>query len=239
MVSRWSNQLLQEARRNLENSIWLDPNYARAYAVLGETYVAAWFLPLNEEHQSASSLNRAYELITKAVECDEGLPLAHAFLANVLLFRREFDACLSEWGRTFALNPNFTDWRYAQALMCAGLPEQCVSAALHHMRMDPHYSPMAACVLGAGFLLQERFSEAIVPLLDCVARAPHYLPGRYSLAGVYAMLGRMDEAKAQASELLRIVPNFTISKFVPLSSFRYQRDVDLCLLGLQRAGFPQ
>jgi len=37
-----------------------------------ETYVAAWFMPLNEEHQSASSLNRAYELITKAVECDEG-----------------------------------------------------------------------------------------------------------------------------------------------------------------------
>jgi len=123
--------------------------------------------------------------------------------------------------------------------MCAGRPEQCVSAALHHMRMDPYDSPMAACVLGAGYLLQERFSEAIVPLLDCVARAPHYLPGRYSLAGVYALLGRIDEARAQASELLRIVPNFTISKFVPLGSFRNQSDVDLCLHGLQRAGFPQ
>src|SRR5262249_51329737 len=46
-------------------------------------------------------------------------PLAHAQLGQVLLRRDEHDAAIAEFERAIALNPNFTDWRFAEVLVYA------------------------------------------------------------------------------------------------------------------------
>jgi adenylate cyclase len=45
--STFQVQKLYEARRLLEQSLSIDPNYARAYSRLSGTYVAAWVQPLD------------------------------------------------------------------------------------------------------------------------------------------------------------------------------------------------
>jgi hypothetical protein len=75
---------LYEVRRLLERSISLDPNYARAYAMLSATHMAAWVHPLDEDYFSAAALERAHRLAQKAVQLDPNLPLAHAQLGIVL-----------------------------------------------------------------------------------------------------------------------------------------------------------
>ena len=73
---------LYEARRLLEHSISLDPNYARAYAMLSETYLVAWLNTLDQDHLSPAALERAYRLAQKAVQLDPYLPIAQPTLAT-------------------------------------------------------------------------------------------------------------------------------------------------------------
>ena len=58
-----ARRLLYEARRLLDRSISLDPNYARAYAMLSQTHLVAWILPLDEDHLSPAALERAHSLL--------------------------------------------------------------------------------------------------------------------------------------------------------------------------------
>ena len=49
---------LYEARQLFERSIALDPDYARAYAMLSFTHTIAWSQPLDEDHLSPAALER-------------------------------------------------------------------------------------------------------------------------------------------------------------------------------------
>src|SRR5262249_1054522 len=65
-------------------------------------------------------LGRAYDLGRRAVQLDPNLPEARAELGRVLVRRREHDAAVAEFERAITLNPNFTDWRFAEVLVPAG-----------------------------------------------------------------------------------------------------------------------
>ena len=103
---------LYEVRRLLEKATSIDPNYARAYALLAETYVAAWVNPLDDDHLSPTCLERAHTGASKSVQLDHNLPQAHAQLGVVLNFKRQHQASIGEFERAIALNPNYTDWRF-------------------------------------------------------------------------------------------------------------------------------
>ena len=77
---------LHEARRLLERSIALDPNYARAYAMLAHIHLTAWLYPLDEDSLNPAALERALRLARKAVRLDPNLPRAHATVGIVLTF---------------------------------------------------------------------------------------------------------------------------------------------------------
>ena len=55
-----------------------------------------------------------------AVRLDPRVPPARAQLGFVLLFKRRHDAAIAEFERGFALNPNFIDYRFGNALMYVG-----------------------------------------------------------------------------------------------------------------------
>ena len=114
---------LNEARRLLDCSISLDPNYARAYAMLSSTHLVAWLFRLDEDHLSPAALERAHRLAWKAVQLDPTLPIAHAHLAHVLTFEGQHEQSIAEFEKAFALNPNFTDWRFGMTLVRAGTHE--------------------------------------------------------------------------------------------------------------------
>ena len=63
-----------EARQLFERSIALDPNYARAYAMLSYTHLFAWIYPLDEDHLNPAALERAHRLARKAIQLDPNLP---------------------------------------------------------------------------------------------------------------------------------------------------------------------
>jgi adenylate cyclase len=126
LVTKRTKASLYDTWRLLEQSLAIDPNYARAAAMLSRTGSAAYQLPFDGDYLSPAALDRALELAQTAVHLDPRLPQARAQLGNVLLFKRQHNAAIVEWKRALAFNPNFIDWRYALALVYVGKPARAI-----------------------------------------------------------------------------------------------------------------
>jgi adenylate cyclase len=231
---------LYEARRLLDCSISLDPSYARAYAMLSSTHLFAWIFRLDEDHLNPAALERAHRLAWKAVQLDPNLPIAHAHLAHVLTFEGQHEQSIAEFERAFALNPNFTDWRFGMTLVRAGDPARAIQVVETHMRYDPFYVPSVPLTLGIARYYLKEYSEALPLLREFASRAPNLSQGHIWLAANLAQLGRLDEAHAEAAEALRIDPKFTIDGTARrLALNKRPEDAEHLFDGLRKAGLPE
>jgi adenylate cyclase len=159
--TRRTKALLYEARRLLEQSLAIDPAYARAAAMLAGTRLHAYIEPFDGDYLNPAALDRALELAETAVHLDPLLPQARAQLGFVLVYKGQHDAALAEFERAFALNPNFIDHRYAQALMYAGEPARAIEVLELNIRLDP-FQPSPFQLMGLAHYMLKRYGEAVV-----------------------------------------------------------------------------
>lgn len=230
---------LYEARQLLERSIALDPNYARAYATLSHAHLLAWMFRLDEDHLNPSAIERAHQLAWKAVQLDPDLPIGHANLAYVLTSEGQHDQAVAEFEQAIALNPNFTDWRFGITLVRAGEPERAIQVLETHMRCDPFYVPSMPLALGIARFHLKEYSQALPLLREFAFRSPNVNQGHIVLAACFAQLGRLDEARAEAAEALRIDPTYTIDGTQRrVSLFKRPEDAEHLFDALRKAGLP-
>jgi adenylate cyclase len=230
---------LYEARRLLERSISLDPNYARAYAMLSTTHLHAWLQPLDDDHLIPAALERAHRLARKAVRLDPNLPIAHASLGLVLTFEGQHEQSVAEFEKAIALNPNFMDYRFGGTLIRAGEPARAIHVIETYMRCDPFYSPWAPGLLGMARYFLKEYSEALPLLREFTSRSPNVSQGHVWLAANLAQLGRLDEARAEAAEVLRIDPKYTIDGTQRRVALHKPEDAEHLFDGLRKAGLPE
>jgi adenylate cyclase len=237
--SSFSKTELHGVRRFLERAVAIDPGYARAHAALSMTYVSSWVHRWDDDCPWSDALDRAYQFAQKSILLGANLPEAHLGLGWTLLWMRQHDTAIAEFERASELNPNFTNWRYPLSLVYAGEPERAIEALGAHMRLDPFYEPYALSTLGLAYYLLKRYAEALPHLRACVSRAPNMPAGRKGLAATYAQLGQLDDARAQAAEVLRVEPFFTIREAPPVIAFKRPEDAEHLSTGLQKAGLPK
>ena len=65
---------------------------------------------------------------------------------------------------------------------------------------------------------------------------PNNLVAHAFLAAAYSLHGREEEARAEASEVLRINPNFLVQSWEKTMPFRNQADLELVIGALRKAG---
>ena len=235
-----ARRLLDETRRLLDCSLSLDPHYARAYAMLSQTHLAAWIQPLDEDHLKPAALERAHGFARKSIQLGPDQPIAHAQLGRVLTFEGRHEQAIAEFEKAVALNPNFTDWWFGMALLRAGEPTRAITVIEMHMRYDPFCSPWALGQLGLAHYMLKECSKALPPLRELTLRLPNMRQGHVFLAANLAQLGQLDEAHAEAAEILRIDPKYTIDGTQrQLALFKRTEDVEHFLDGLRKAGLPE
>ena len=64
--------------------------------------------------------------------------------------------------------------------------------------------------VGAAYYLAGRPEEAIAPLKQYLTHYPNILGAHLTLAAVYSELGKEAEAQAEAAEVLRLNPKFSL-----------------------------
>jgi adenylate cyclase len=138
------------------------------------------------------------------------------------------------------LNPNFTDWRLGDVLMFAGDSARAIEFGERHMRLDPFYAPIAPLFLGLAYYMLRQYSQALPLMRECASRAPNFRAAHVFLAATHAQLGNIEQAGAEAAEVLRIEPRYTIEGTqARLTPCKRPEDAEHFFDGLRKAGLPE
>jgi len=224
------------ARRLAKESLVFDPEYANPYSILAgakiiEVYVGATTSP-------RESLVQAGKLARKAIALDDSFVHAKIQLAFVYLFSRQFKKLLSEAEHAIAIAPNsaLACFTMGSALMHLERFEESIPYYKKSLRLDPTY-PFSQCLnnLGAAYRWLGRYDEAIVAYKKLFQLYPDHLPGHANLAATYVMAGREEKARAEAAEVMRIDPKFSLKRFA--RSFPYRKElVEGLVVAWRKAG---
>ena len=225
-----------QARRLCEEAIVLDPEYAAAYIYLGSTNFMD--VVLGSSKSPEESLKHAFEMIRKAIALDESEPSAHSILGMLYCMTKQYDKGISECERAITLAPSSSSaniWM-ATVLFYAGRHEEAVRYAEQALRLDPlpvgwYFRGLGNAYFGAG-----RYEEAMAAHKKALQRAPDDIVTHIALTTAYSWAGRQEEARAQAAEVLRINPKFSVEQSEKRSMFKYEADRDRFYDGLRKAG---
>jgi hypothetical protein len=80
-----------------------------------------------------------------------------------------------------------------------------------HVRLDPFYEPYASFLLAFANYMLEQHSKALALLRDFVAEVAQIPACHALLAATLVRTGQLEEARAEAAEVLQTGPRFTIS----------------------------
>jgi adenylate cyclase len=233
--NRYTQEANAQARRLFEKALELDPQYAEAYAFLGATYFVEWTFQWSQDSQI---LDQALALAQRAVAVDDSLAQAHATLGSAYLWKKQYDQAIAEEERAIALDSNFADayMRLGNILTFAGRPEEAIGLIEKAMRLNPHYPPMYVFFLGGAYRSTGRYEEAIAAYKRALTRYPNLLPAHVNLAVSYSELGREEEARAEAAEVLKISPNFSLEGVRQMWPYKDPAVLERHLAALRKAG---
>jgi adenylate cyclase len=238
-VARRTKGSLHDARRLLEQSLAIDPNYARAAAMLSWTHLHGYLQPFDGDYLSPAALDHALELAQAAVHLDPRLPQARAQLGQVLTYKRQHDAAIVEFERAFVLNPNFIDYRYALALIYAGEPARAIEEGEAIIRLDPFPLSPTFGQMGFANYMRKRYGDAVHWCRECISRQPSQQWPHVTLACTYAQSEQLEEARAAAAQVLRINPGFTIESSKRILVYKDPKDLEHYIDGMRKAGLPE
>jgi adenylate cyclase len=228
----WGKVNNDEARQLQEKAIEFDPEYARAYVDV------AWSLMHDYLYYGGpeESLEHAFEAAKKAVSLDHEDYRSHWTLGYVFLHKRLYDQAMPAYEKALALNPNDADLiaLRAEALTHVGRPQDAIEQMKRAMRLNPLSSDLYEWFLGLAYYHAGQYEEAISTLKPLLHLGWYSVSLR--LAASYAQLGRLDEAQAQAAEVLKIKPDFSIATFTKTQSYKNPTDLEHYLDGIRKAG---
>jgi TolB-like protein len=225
-----------EGRRLFEEAIALDPEYAHAYIDLGVTHWMDIFLQSTQSPRD--SLKRAFACITKAIALDDSNPSAHIQLGFLYGMTKQHDKAIAECERAITIAPNLANGHIWMSIVLtyAGKHEEALQYAEQGLRLDPFPPVHHLRQMGTAYSRVGRYEEAITALKKALNRAPDDVLTHLSLASTYSRAGRMDEAQAEAEEILKINPKFSLQNFVKTLPHKNKADKDLVIEALRKAG---
>ncbi len=97
-------------------------------------------------------------------------------------------------------------------LRFADRAEEAIPILKKAMRLDPHAPGWYLNVLAGAYREIEKYEEAIVWGEKAVQQNPKNVLSRVMLCSIYSLAGRMDEARAQAKEIMRLNPNISVDR---------------------------
>jgi adenylate cyclase len=220
------------ARFLFERARRVDPGYGRSYAALSRTFNLDWRYAWSEN--PSASLDRALELAEMAIRHDPFDARGHSELGFVCLYRKQHDAALAAYERAIELNPNDADIlaEMGDALGCVGQNERALEAFNRAMRLNPCCPDWYRWLLGGVYFNVGDYRSAV----DTMEQMSDRSEAHRLLASSYAHLGRMEEARHHAAQLMAVHPNFSISHWREVPPDRNQETLERLIEGMRKAG---
>jgi adenylate cyclase len=213
---------LAKGRKMFEKSVELDPGYADAYEALAVSYFlgAIW-----QFDTDPGVLDRAAESVEKAIALDDSEADAYAVRGWIEGIKGQHDRAVADGKRAVSLDPNsaygwlaLADINDAECVFPAGImppdwgtskPEEVLAYAQKAIRLDPRHPEKYSMPEGVAYNGMGRYAEAV----DALKRSDQSNPWVHvNLVYAYSELGREQDARAEAAEVLRVSPRFSVEE---------------------------
>jgi adenylate cyclase len=226
------------ARQLTEQALALDPHYAAAYATLCRVQMMEVTLGVYKNPREA--LEQSAKLGEKAITLDDSNALAHAMLTPTYVWLKEHDKAIAEAEKAVSLDPNsaFAYFVLGSALDFAGRSQEAIPFFKKSLRLSPIPIDTATLVrLGSAYRQLGQYEESVASLKKALQLygADHFMAHLW-LAATYASMGREKEARAEAAEVLRIDPTFSVDSMARRLPYKDQKAIDDSVSAWRKAG---
>ena len=238
---RFTAQANLEAQRLFQRSREMDPEFGEAHAwwayamVLGMVY---W-----DTEPTRELLDEALAASKRALELDDGNAVFYMLKARVQLARCEYGSALIENEFALRLNPTLATAHCGLGDTLAYLEryDEAIGKFEKALELSPR-DPQRWAFLTYGALamiFKRDFERALQWATEAAELPNHQYWTTAHQAVALAYLGRQDEARACAAQLLARHPRFTCSfARVKLFYLKQPGQLQMYLAGLEKAGIP-
>jgi adenylate cyclase len=235
----------QEALRAFERALEIDPRSIDARIGIGLVLAANIRSGFTSPSSVQQDKERAEQLLLEALVRDANRSMAHAAMG---LLRRAEDRMAetqAEFETAIALDRN-NAWAISQlgnTLLLSGQPEAAIPYLEKALRISPRET-FAYVALGKCHLFLGDVDEAMNLFRKAQATHPGSWIVQMKLAGTLGLIGKIDEARAAAAEMVRLNSNMNsvarIRAFILYRNPRFQTFHDKTIIqGLRNIGFPE
>ena len=226
----------ERARRIAEEAVAMCPEVPRAYQLLATVNTNEYFLGSSKSFEG--SIAKAFELAQKSLAMDDTQGWVHGYLSYLYCLKREYEKAIAEAERGVALNPSLESayYFYGVALFIVGRSQEAIPVLPKVIRLNPHCRAERYWALGIAYLLTGRYEEAISAYKKALQRSPNSIIPHVYLAITYSMMVREKEARAEAAEVLRINPKYSLESFKKRQISKDQSVTDTFCDALRKAG---
>ncbi|UCE55894.1 MAG: tetratricopeptide repeat protein [Desulfobacterales bacterium] len=224
------------ARDIFQKAIALDPEYPKPYAFLATTHlVDIW---LGSSQSPTESLAKAFQLAQKAIALDDAYATAHGLLGNLYMYTRQYDKAIVECERGVALDPNSANalaW-LGTNLYWSDRPDQAIPLLKKAIRLNPFPPSWYLSNLAMAYRDTGRYEKAISACKKVLHRESKDVITRTILTATYSYSGREEEARAEAEEIFRIDPNFSLESMAKARPHKNPDNTKRFIGALRKAG---
>jgi TolB-like protein/class 3 adenylate cyclase/tetratricopeptide (TPR) repeat protein len=224
-----------EAVATLQEFISLSPSHPYGHLVLAASYLQQWG---SQKSADAETLEQALAEAQRAIILNEAYPAGHEVLGYIYLYQKQYEPAMAEMERAITVDPN---WAFgyaglAEVLSRVGRSEEAIRMVEQALRRKPYNADEHLDSVGAAYDLAGQPAEAIALLKRYLSHFPNFLRPHLTLAAVYSELGREAEARAEAAEMLRINPKFSLEVHKERTPIKDLAMLERHIAALRKAG---
>jgi TolB-like protein len=230
-----SKKVLEKTINALEDAVKEDPDYALAWAMLGELYVND---KVHEFKKIANPREEGLKCALRAITLDPNCQHGYQSLAWIYLFYQDKNECLKAVDKCIAINPNSADKMGGMGfvLICAGEFERGFKLLHDSIQHNP-YGPWW---FNAGFILCSLYKKEYQNAYHWAEKIN--MPGLFwdplLKAVTLGHLDRIEEAGNNLKRLDQMLPDSGNQVKKIIESFLLSNDLNKEILaGLKKAGF--
>jgi len=201
----------------LEDALKLEPNYGAAHAYLSWCLHSRFARGGLREEDRITAIHHAHAAIAHGNDDATTLAVA-AFI--IALDEHDTTTALTLFERALELSSSNVFALSGSAIVLArmGKTELAIERAQRALRLSPFdlLNWRSNHALAIAYFQTQRFSDAVGAARSAIDTNPSFSRPRAVLAAALIRLGRIEEAKATAQELLKLEPSFTISGRAPM-----------------------
>jgi len=228
-----------DAIKSLRDALSQSPGYLMAHSQLAFSYLDQWRTQQTEDNRA---LDLALEAADTCVDLEKNYLSGHYALYFIHLQKKQHAAAIDEAKELIAISTIVRSdlhlasayYYWSESLNYADRTEEAIEIAKKAAEINP-----SSWLLSHAYRLSNRLEEAATIIkrrLSSPLSFSDSFQSHVGLAILYSELDRIVEARAEAAEVLKLVPNFSVKVYGERVPYKDRAQAERDMAALRKAG---